>query len=86
MRSDNEVTGLQASVKEGASLAQAAKAIKALLRERYNLGENEDVNFNVIDAKHIAEKLSRTIRVMTMLLGAVAVISLIVGGIGIINR
>jgi len=86
VRSDNEVTGLQASVKEGASLAQAAKAIKALLRERYNLGENEDVNFNVIDAKHIAEKRSRTIRVMTMLLGAVAVISLIVGGIGIINR
>jgi putative ABC transport system permease protein len=85
VRGNDDITGLQASVKEGMSLTRAADAIKALLRERRKISENEVDNFSVIDTKQIAETLSGTIRVMTVLLGAVAAISLLVGGIGIMN-
>ena len=55
------------------------------MRERRRIAENEDDNFNVLDTRQIAETLSGTTRVMTMLLGAVAAVSLLVGGIGIMN-
>jgi putative ABC transport system permease protein len=61
------------------------RQIAALLRERRHLAENEDDNFNVMDTRQIAETLSGTIRTMTGLLGAVAAVSLLVGGIGIMN-
>jgi putative ABC transport system permease protein len=55
------------------------------MRERRNLAENEDNNFSVFDTRQIADTLSGTIGVITMLLSAVAAISLLVGGIGIMN-
>ncbi|MBI5443463.1 MAG: ABC transporter permease [Deltaproteobacteria bacterium] len=85
VRGNEDVTTLLVSVKASASLATAAEAIKALMRERRSIAGNEDDNFNVIDTKQITETLSGTIKVMTMLLGAVAAISLLVGGIGIMN-
>ncbi len=66
-----------------------AEAVKAgmtqLLRERRKLAESDENNFNVLDTKQLAEALSSTTQVMTMLLGAVAAVSLLVGGIGIMN-
>ena len=59
--------------------------IRKLMRERRKLSENADDDFNVMDTKQIAETLSGTIRTMTALLGAVAAVSLLVGGIGIMN-
>ena len=85
MRGNDDVSTLQVKVREGASVEQVTKAITALLRERRNIGENEDDNFNVFDTKQIAETLSGTIGIITMLLGSVAAISLLVGGIGIMN-
>jgi putative ABC transport system permease protein len=85
VRGTDEVTGLQVSVRDGVSLASTTGAIRALLRERRHIAENEDDNFRVIDTKEIADTLSGSIRVMTLLLGAVAAISLLVGGIGIMN-
>jgi putative ABC transport system permease protein len=55
------------------------------MREQRKLAENEEDNFSVMDTKQIAETLSGTIRTMTGLLGAVAAVSLLVGGIGIMN-
>ena len=55
------------------------------MRERRKLADNDDDNFNVMDTKQIAETLSGTIGTMTALLGAVAAVSLLVGGIGIMN-
>jgi putative ABC transport system permease protein len=57
--------------------AAAARAAQA--------GRGDDDNFNVLDTKQLAETLSGTTRCMTMLLGAVAAVSLLVGGIGIMN-
>ncbi len=85
VRGNEDVTTLLVAVKDGASITKTTEILKALLRERRKIAENEDDNFSVIDTRQIAETLSGTIRVMTMLLGAVAAISLLVGGIGIMN-
>ncbi|HWB04770.1 MAG TPA: ABC transporter permease [Verrucomicrobiales bacterium] len=56
-----------------------------LMRERRNLRENEENNFSVFDSRQLADALSSSTKVMTTLLGAVAGVSLLVGGIGIMN-
>ena len=56
-----------------------------LMRERRNLAENEQNNFSVVDTRMIAETMSSSTRIMTSLLGTVAGVSLLVGGIGIMN-
>ena len=56
-----------------------------LMRERRSLAENEQNNFSVVDTRMIAETMSSSTRIMTSLLGTVAGVSLLVGGIGIMN-
>ncbi|WP_374356400.1 ABC transporter permease [Limnohabitans sp.] len=82
---NQDVSTLMVSLRDGMDTQTVMKQIKSLLRERRKLAENEDDNFNVMDTKQIAETLSGTIRTMTGLLGAVAAVSLLVGGIGIMN-
>jgi putative ABC transport system permease protein len=60
-------------------------SLTQLLRERRKLADTDEDNFNVLDTKQLADTLSGTTRIMTMLLGAVAAVSLLVGGIGIMN-
>ncbi len=73
------------SVQEGSDAAAVAASLRQLLRERRKLSGSEDDNFNVLDTRQLAETLSGTTQVMTTLLGAVAGVSLLVGGIGIMN-
>ena len=80
-----DVSTLMISLKDGVDSAQTMPQIRSLMRERRKLAENVDDNFNVMDTKQIAETLSGTIGTMTALLGAVAAVSLLVGGIGIMN-
>lgn len=56
-----------------------------LLRERRHLAAGEPDDFRLIDMKQISDTVSGTLRVMTALVAAIASISLIVGGIGIVN-
>lgn len=56
-----------------------------LLRERRHIGPGQDDDFRLIDMKQISDTVSGTLRVMTGLVAAIASISLIVGGIGIVN-
>lgn len=56
-----------------------------LMRERRNLADNEQNNFSVVDTRMIAETMSSSTQILTSLLGAVAGVSLLVGGIGIMN-
>ena len=56
-----------------------------LLRERRHLSPGEANDFRIIDMKQISDTVSGTLRVMTGLVAAIASISLIVGGIGIVN-
>jgi putative ABC transport system permease protein len=80
-----DVSALRVSVKDGVSTDKVMKQITLLLRERRKLSDNEDDNFTILDTKQIAQALSSTTEVMTALLGAVAAVSLLVGGIGIMN-
>jgi putative ABC transport system permease protein len=73
----------------GVSPAYDNKAVSAdisgLLRERRHLAPGEPDDFRLIDMKQISDTVSGTLRVMTALVAAIASISLIVGGIGIVN-
>ncbi|ALK95548.1 multidrug ABC transporter substrate-binding protein [Massilia sp. WF1] len=80
-----DISTILVSLKNATSAGQAMRQIAGLLRERRKLADNEDDNFSVMDTRQIAETLSGTIRTMTGLLGAVAAVSLLVGGIGIMN-
>jgi putative ABC transport system permease protein len=80
-----DVSIIQVSVRDGVSTDRAKKEIGDFMRNRRHLSANEDDNFNVLDLKEIATMLSGTTRVLTALLGAVAAVSLLVGGIGIMN-
>jgi len=82
---NQDVSSLLVSLKDGADASKTMQQIRLILRERRNLTENEADNFNIMDTKQIAETLSGTIGTMTALLGAVAAVSLLVGGIGIMN-
>ena len=82
---NQDVASLMVSLRDGVDAGNVMAQIRSLLRERRKLAENEADNFNVMDTKQIAETLSGTIRTMTGLLGAVAAVSLLVGGIGIMN-
>ena len=80
-----DVSTLLLSMRGGVEAAPVMEQVRKLMRERRKLSENADDDFNVMDTKQIAQTLSGTIRTMTGLLGAVAAVSLLVGGIGIMN-
>jgi len=82
----NQDVGLiQVSVQEGVSTEKAKRDITQLMRKRRHISSTEDDDFSVRDMKEIAKMLTGTTQVLTALLGAVAAVSLLVGGIGIMN-
>jgi putative ABC transport system permease protein len=76
---------LLVSMEDGSDAQRLKASLRNLLRERRKLAAGDDDNFNVLDTQQLADTLSGTTKVMTMLLGAVAAVSLLVGGIGIMN-
>ena len=80
-----DVPTLMLSMRDGFTAEPVMQQIRRLMRERRKLPESADDDFNVMDTRQIAEALSGTIRTLTGLLGAVAAVSLLVGGIGIMN-
>ena len=82
---NQDVSLIQISVREGASTDKAKKDIERLMRERRHLGSSDDDNFTVMDMKEITNMLTGTTKILTALLSAVAAVSLLVGGIGIMN-
>ena len=59
--------------------------VTALLRSRHNLRPGQEDDFSIRNLSDVAETAAETSRVMTMLLGGIAAVSLLVGGIGIMN-
>jgi putative ABC transport system permease protein len=82
---NQNVASIYVSVNEGVATESVIENIRLLLRERRDIRGNEEENFHIRDMKDIIETLSSTTQTLTILLGAVAAISLIVGGIGIMN-
>jgi putative ABC transport system permease protein len=79
------INTLLVSMVDGADPERVKASLTELLRERRKLAEDDEDNFNVLDTKQLGETFASTTKVMTMLLGAVAAVSLLVGGIGIMN-
>jgi putative ABC transport system permease protein len=79
------VSLIQVSVRDGASTEKAQRDIERLMRDRRHIAPNTDDDFSVMDMKEITKMLTGTTQVLTGLLGAVAAVSLLVGGIGIMN-
>jgi putative ABC transport system permease protein len=76
---------LLVSMQDGSDSVPLKASLRQLLRERRKLAADDDDNFNIFDTQQLAETLSNTTQVLTTLLGAVAAVSLLVGGIGIMN-
>jgi putative ABC transport system permease protein len=66
-------------------LALAEKQINELLRQRHHLSARQDNDFTVRNLTQIMQVAEQSTKVMTLLLGAIASVSLLVGGIGIMN-
>ena len=82
---NTRVNTLLVSMMDGSDATRVKASLSQLLRERRKLAEADEDNFNVLDTKQLADTLAGTTKVLTMLLGAVAAVSLLVGGIGIMN-
>ena len=81
----HKVGALLVSMQEGSDSGPLKASLRQLLRERRKLSAGDEDNFNIFDTQQLAETLSSTTKVLTTLLGAVAAVSLLVGGIGIMN-
>ncbi len=82
---NTDVTRVYISVLDGFSIDRTKNDIARLMRERRHLREGEDDDFYIRDMREISQVLSGTTSVLTSLLGAIAAVSLLVGGIGIMN-
>ena len=81
----DSVRTIGVSVAPGADMEVASTAITLLLRERHELASDADDDFGVFDQTQLLEAASSISGTLTLLLGGIASISLIVGGIGIMN-
>jgi putative ABC transport system permease protein len=82
---NNDVGSISVSALDGVSTDKVKADIERLLRERRQTGKNKEDDFHVRDMQEIVKTLTGTTRLLTTLLGAVAAVSLLVGGIGIMN-
>ncbi len=82
---NTRVSAILISVDKDVERQTVIDSLTLLMRERRSLSANDSDNFMILDTEEIARKVSSTTAIMTALLGAVAAVSLIVGGIGIMN-
>jgi putative ABC transport system permease protein len=82
---NDDVGQVQVSVRDDTSTLKAQQDLERLMRERRRLQPGDDNDFSIMDMQEVANTLSGTTRMLTLLLAAVAAISLVVGGIGIMN-
>jgi putative ABC transport system permease protein len=76
---------IQVKVREGASMQEAEDNIRELLRQRQRAQSGQDDPFTIRNLTEILQAQEESSRIMTLLLAAVASVSLLVGGIGIMN-
>ncbi|MBN1547524.1 MAG: ABC transporter permease, partial [Syntrophaceae bacterium] len=79
------VRNIMVKVRTADDLASVEKDINALLRQRHRIAPKGDSDFNVMNLTQMMQVAEQSTQVMTLLLGAIASVSLLVGGIGIMN-
>jgi putative ABC transport system permease protein len=80
-----DVDSIYVSAGNNVSTKKVKQGIEQLMRERRRITQEKEDDFHVRDMEEIVSTLTTTTRVLTALLGAVAAVSLLVGGIGIMN-
>jgi putative ABC transport system permease protein len=85
MAGNSDVNSILVSARDGVSTEKLQADLERLLRERRKLRDGADNDFIVRDLKEVSSAFANSSRVLTALLGAVAAVSLIVGGVGIMN-
>lgn len=81
----DHVSIINASVKSVELVDKASAEITALLRRRHRIGTGEESDFSVLSQASILSTVEETGRTFTVLLAGIAAVSLVVGGIGIMN-
>jgi putative ABC transport system permease protein len=79
------IRGISIQVKSAALMDQATTEVSDLLRKRHKIREGEEADFRIMNQADIIQMAADTSGVFTMLLGGIASVSLLVGGIGIMN-
>jgi ABC-type antimicrobial peptide transport system permease subunit len=79
------VGAISVKVREGQSMQDASDKLRELLRQRHRLQSGADDDFSIRNLTEMLQAQEESSRVMAMLLAAVAGVSLVVGGIGIMN-
>ncbi len=79
------VGSIMVKVRDGQSMAEASEKIRELLRQRHRLQSGADDDFSIRNLTEMLQAQEESSRVMSLLLAAVAGVSLVVGGIGIMN-
>jgi len=82
---NTDINTINVSARDGVDTSKVQADIERLLRERRGITPAEEDDFRVADMKQIADTQTATTAILTALLGAVAGVSLLVGGIGIMN-
>jgi putative ABC transport system permease protein len=82
---NKNVQSISVTFRDGVRAEEVTAQIQSLMRERRKLTDDQNDDFNVFDMKQISSVLTGITGVLTGLLSAVAAISLLVGGIGIMN-
>lgn len=85
LKGNREVNSVMVSVRSESSIPRVKSQIESLMRERRKTRPGQEADFFVHDMKEVAEAMQAVTGTMTALLGAIAAVSLLVGGIGIMN-
>ena len=82
---NTRISTISISVTEAADILRVQRDAEDVLRERRRVAPGEEDDFTIRDMTQIANTMASTTTILTGLLGAVAAVSLLVGGIGIMN-
>jgi putative ABC transport system permease protein len=84
-QAERVVSSISLRVSDEEQADYVVEEITSLLRERHRLGPGVDDDFNIMSMQEIAETMQETTETLTILLGSIAAIALLVGGIGVMN-
>jgi len=82
---NQDISRIMISASAASAIEDVKSSITLLMQERRRIQAGEENDFNVHDMREMVQTLSSTTKMLTILLGAIAAISLLVGGIGIMN-
>src|SRR5690606_15754881 len=82
---NNNVTSIAISAVSDSAIDRAKRQVELVMRERRHLAPRQTADFSIMDMKEISKTLEGVTGALTALLGGIAAVSLLVGGIGIMN-